>query len=170
MKKKIGYHQRLLKACRQEWSRHNPDRKKCFEAARFKIDGLDKWKCEHCKQFFAKSEVDCDHKKPVGKSAPQSDEELFECLKRMNCSFMDLQILCKHTCHRLKTKGEANNRMRHTLIHFISPYGPSVSDLETLDTPVLKAMVKNIQAMRHPDDIKKERAQQRFHALTEKYL
>lgn len=105
-KKKKSYFVRLLKVCRQEWSRNDPMRKLCFVLnKRTTEDGMHKWECNTCNKWFALSEVDCDHIEPIVNTIPQNLEEFLVCLKRLHSPSENLQILCK-PCHKVKTKEE----------------------------------------------------------------
>jgi len=114
MKNKSSYFGRQFKLARQEWSRNNTYRKMCFFEARRKDEsGMEKWICKSCSKLFAKSEVDCDHVLPISNTTPDTIEEYIECFKKLHST--DLQILCKN-CHKFKTKEEAHQRARETLI------------------------------------------------------
>ena len=74
--------------------------------ARQNIDGLEKWQCADCYNFFAKSEVACDHIDPIA-IEPTNLDEFKIAIERLDSS--KLQSLCKK-CHQLKTKNEMNGR------------------------------------------------------------
>ena len=169
MKKKKNQFTRLFKVCRQEWSRHNPERKQCFNMVKFKNDNTPKWRCEICRQLVAQSECDCDHINPIANATPETLDEFFECMKKLYCGILGLQILCKN-CHKLKTKSEVHDRMRQKLLIPISKYIYPTSVLDATPTNILKQMAKAVQDMSHTDEKKKKRAQRKFDALSEKYL
>jgi len=104
-KKKSNYYTRMLKICRQQWTRSNVERKECLNKAKLPDLKPSKWMCAHCFDFYALSEIDCDHINPIENSTPQTKEEFIYCFERLHCPSECLQILCK-TCHKIKTKHE----------------------------------------------------------------
>jgi len=121
VKKKPVYFTRMLKTCRQEWSRHNPERKQCFLRARIKNGTIEKWKCAECNNLFAKSEIDCDHIIPIGNTIPQNFTEFMLSFEKLHCPTEFLQILCK-TCHKIKTKLDYRSEERSDMISVINSY------------------------------------------------
>jgi 5-methylcytosine-specific restriction endonuclease McrA len=169
MKKKKHYYTRLYKLCRQEWSRNNPERKKAMDDVKFKLDGLDKWKCENCSQLFAKSEMDVDHIYAIGNSTPVTLEEFQECISKLHVESFLFDVLCK-PCHKMKTKEEARERMRKNLMEAISYYVQPTSVLETLDTQILKKMSTAVKGMKNSAEKQRKRCEQKFDELAKKYL
>ena len=66
------------------------------------------YECENCRQKFPKTEINVDHKAPIGKGVYEriSDAEKF--YELVFCDYSNLQILCKK-CHRLKSSKERKN-------------------------------------------------------------
>lgn len=95
----------MLKICRQQWTRANPERKECFYNARVPDSKLKKWICSKCKEYFALSEVDCDHINFIRNTIPKNIDEFLYCFQKLHCPSDCLQILCKF-CHRMKTNSE----------------------------------------------------------------
>jgi 5-methylcytosine-specific restriction endonuclease McrA len=121
-KKKKSYWTRLLKVCRQEWSRCNPERKESLKKAKVcDIHVLEKWRCNLCNVYFALSEVDVDHIVPVGNTIPQTKQEFIISFDRLHCAESELQILCK-SCHKNKTKDECVKRKGDLLIKLVESY------------------------------------------------
>jgi hypothetical protein len=114
-KKRNPYFTIMFKLCRHQWSRNSVERKKCFVNSKIEIEKLGKWICAECENYFALSEVDCDHIHPIGNTVPKNEEEFIESFKKLHCLSEDLQILCKK-CHRIKTRIQMNEKTRKTII------------------------------------------------------
>jgi hypothetical protein len=67
------------------------------------------YKCASCGLDFPMKEVQIDHKKPVVdvKKGFVSWDQFVE---RLYCEAKDLQVLCKHICHAVKSKEERSKR------------------------------------------------------------
>lgn len=168
----MSYWTRQLKLVRQEWSRNNAERKDCFAHAKVlpvHPEDLPRWLCEKCDKSFALSEVQCDHIIPLHNTVPQTLDEFIECVKRLHVDIFGLQILC-HTCHKFKTKFQANEKMRAHLIDFIEIYIQASLVLESLDTQVLKKIAKAVQGMQKPDERERKKFERKFDTLCKKYL
>lgn len=63
------------------------------------------WECECCNKDFSKSDINVDHKEPIGSGVLNAIEDIYEYWKLVYCSYDNLQILCKG-CHIDKTKRE----------------------------------------------------------------
>ena len=107
MRVKKGYYERQFKIARQAWATFSPKRRACLQAAKEKQDGIDKWKCTKCEQYFAYSEIQCDHVVPIANTNPQTLEEYLQLFKKLDSD--NLQILCKRD-HLLKTRKEKSDR------------------------------------------------------------
>jgi len=66
---------------------------------RYKRDRV-KYACEECKELFSSTQIDVDHKIPLGSFKSLDEIEAF--IKRLYCDYENLQILCEY-CHRHKT-------------------------------------------------------------------
>ena len=113
--KKAHYWTVQFQVTRQIWSQRNLERREVFSVAKHKVNGVDKWKCAHCQQLFAKSEVECDHIDPISKNVPTTMQQYILCLERLHAPSYRLQILCR-TCHKIKSKNEAHERAKSTII------------------------------------------------------
>jgi 5-methylcytosine-specific restriction endonuclease McrA len=121
-KKKKSYWTHQFKAARLIWSRHSLERKECFAMRReTKENGLHKWNCAICLNWFSLSEIDCDHLDPIQNTIPQTIFEYYECFDRLNVSVNRLQILCK-SCHKIKTKYEIKLRKDILLVKLVEGY------------------------------------------------
>jgi 5-methylcytosine-specific restriction endonuclease McrA len=84
-----------------------------LNAAKFPYKGSNKrqkweFKCAECKKMFKRTEVEIDHKIPVG--SLKCDEDLIEWLHRLTPESSDAyQVVCKE-CHREKTNRERKDR------------------------------------------------------------
>lgn len=126
-KKKIGYYQRQFKIAREAWAKYSPERKKCFNNAKLKIENnVDKWRCAKCLNLFALSEVQCDHIVPISKTIPTSVEEYIQLFLKLDSD--KLQILCKKH-HNDKTKSEIHERNKQACAEIICKFFPSITPL-----------------------------------------
>ena len=100
------YYRNLASRCRHKWSTGSPVRAEVYKDARavnwtFRMQ---KFVCKHCKDIFAKSEVECDHISPICETIHVKDlNDLIIFLRVLNVGKAGLQILCK-PCHQIKTK------------------------------------------------------------------
>lgn len=140
-----------------------------MDAVKIKLDGLDKWKCENCSHFYAKSEMDVDHIFAIGNSTPTTLDEFQECIEKLHVESHLFDVLCK-PCHKIKTKAEARERMRKNLMEIISAYVQPSSMLEALETQILQKMSKAVQGMKNTADKQKKRFEKKFDELCKKYL
>ncbi len=166
----MNYWTRQLKAHRQEWSRNSPARKECFAQAKvipFQTKDLPKWLCAECDESFALSDVQCDHIIPIANTTPQTMEEYFECVRKLDVDVSGLQILCK-SCHKLKTKEEARGRVRETFFKTIHKYISPSPALDSLDTTILKKF--NTAILRMESEGMSNRGKWAYEKLCEKYL
>ncbi len=70
------------------------------------------YRCAGCKKLFRQQEVEVDHIKPVG-----SDKKGWDSLiENMFCDKSNLQVLCKHNCHKKKTKKDTKEIRRGNLV------------------------------------------------------
>lgn len=137
----------MLKICRQEWARNNPDRKDCFLQAKLIVskDGLQKWECVNCENAFALSEVQCDHILPIANTVPQTMEEFLESFKRLHS--VNLQILCKN-CHKLKTKSDMYAKKYREAMYLITTHlemSPSFIENNLKDWKVIQKFEKTLR-------------------------
>lgn len=172
MKKKVNYWTRLLRTVRQEWSRNNPQRKECLKNALIKIEGLDKYKCKNCGEFFAKSEVNVDHIDPVGNTIPISIGEFYKSFDKMHVSVEDLQILCVKRCHKMKTKQDNFNvKYKHavgSVCLYLGISDVSVSDMPWQIIRKLDLIINKIRESTDPKEIAKY--EKNIDDLKKKYL
>lgn len=144
-KKRKSHWTRLLKVCRQEWSRHSPERKQALARAKKEENGLTKWICNWCAHSFALSEVDVDHLEPIRNTIPQTKEDFLDSFSRLYTDLDLLQILCKG-CHKKKTKEELGKRKEDLLINLVESYMENYKfdlddfDIHDLDKKYLRAL------------------------------
>lgn len=74
--------------------------------------GPDQYKCAQCEKIFKLREVAVDHKVPVV-DPEKGWEGIVVFAKRLFCDMSNLWILCRDTCHKLKTKKE--NKVRRNV-------------------------------------------------------
>ena len=60
-----------------------------------------RYQCDYCKDIFPQSDIDIDHKIPIGKF--NSLDEISDFAARVYCSYDNLQVLCGE-CHNEKTR------------------------------------------------------------------
>ena len=92
----------------RQLSRKWPPRADAMKAARRPYTGPDKrrkweYQCAQCGQWFKGTEVQVDHITPCG--TLKSFEDLQTFAERLFCEADGLQVLCKESCHAVKTKG-----------------------------------------------------------------
>ncbi len=104
--------QECLKAVRSEEPRYKND------GSRAKVDKV-LFKCNHCKEKFMGTQVQCDHIEPiVPVQIPGKHMDMVQILWRTNVDIDQLQILCK-PCHKIKSQEENKqrrdwkNKMKH---------------------------------------------------------
>lgn len=105
---------RIIGALRTEF-KYSPVHKKSLDLAKVRVktgvfkNGKDRLEvffvCKLCKGHFKASQVQVDHKVPIGKFNGSIDDWLFKawCLGYGNEGQDNLQVLCKE-CHAAKTK------------------------------------------------------------------
>lgn len=117
---------KVVAANRRAWSRYSEERKAVLWAARrerlkFKKDGTASvrpevtYKCAGCGEYFPMKEVQVDHREPVGETAgwpPGDGRSWDDWLAALWCDEVNLQVLCKNFCHKLKTKEEMKERAK----------------------------------------------------------
>lgn len=97
------------------WNKH-PLKQACLDAAEHKVVNtnprsmkrfpkVSKWKCAMCGGFFAKAEVQVDHKVGGHSLTDLSELHAFIMTLVVNITLDDLQVLCKN-CHSVKTLAE----------------------------------------------------------------
>lgn len=98
----------LKSAFRKIW-RWSPERKRVIHEAKFVKNGKTVFRCRICGDGFVLRKVVVDHIKPVvDPAAGFVDWNTY--YARMFCPVAGLQVLCKATCHKEKTKLE--NKIR----------------------------------------------------------
>ncbi len=165
-----SYYTRLLKVCRQTWSQSNPVKKECLKKSMIKVNNLDKFKCNHCKNMFAKSEINVDHVDPISNTIPDNIDEFIQSFLKLHADH--LQILC-HACHRLKTKGQMGERRRKEMLELIAPYmDASFSYIEGAidDLSALKKFEAVVKKINESDESSKDKYFKKLDKLKELYL
>ena len=89
----------IRSALRKAWQKF-PNRYKTLALAKVERG---KYSCNECKEIFSAKEVVVDHIVPCG--SLRCFEDLAEFCRRLFCTMMGLQVLCK-TCHQTKTLHE----------------------------------------------------------------
>ncbi len=170
-KKKYGYWARKFKLCRHDWSRNSSVRKQCLANAKVQVDGIDKWTCNVCQNSFAQSEIACDHKDPISNTVPQNLEEFITCVSKTEVPLDMLQIICRHNCHKLKTRHETFERNKKINIKEIASFmGVNEEFIENhiQEIKVLKQLVRIIHKINNSEN--KVAYNDKFNKITKKYL
>jgi 5-methylcytosine-specific restriction endonuclease McrA len=76
------------------------------DGSRSKRDAV-RYQCDCCKELVSGTNIDVDHIDPIGSFKSLDEIERF--IKRVYCSWDNLQILCVH-CHAAKTSMEMDFR------------------------------------------------------------
>ena len=115
MPAKYNEHNSIMRAVKRAFSRSpavREVREKAIHPTAKGPRGGKRYICNECKDDFAGKEVQVDHIEPVipiGTAA--RDMTWDEILKRLFCSILNLQLLCK-VCHAIKSKIEAGLRRK----------------------------------------------------------
>lgn len=171
-KKKLHYYTRQFRAARHDWARYCPDRRACFDNAKLLTEdkSFPRWECAECERSFSLSDLQCDHKIPIGNATPKTIEEYLECFKRLHSD--ELQILCK-SCHKWKSRNDAYQKKYNAALERIGDYLGSPSSIfdymkKWEDIQKFDKIIKKIQVLK--EGSKYEKYLKQLDKLKEKYL
>lgn len=73
------------------------------------------YKCHKCSELRSKPDINVDHIIPIGNGAYTGLQDAEHFYKLVYCSYDNLQILCKDTCHKEKTALEKKRKSFHNM-------------------------------------------------------
>lgn len=105
-KRTYNRHRLLIATWRKAWL-YSPERREALEGAK---TGPDDYTCASCGKTFHRKEIAVDHIEPVIAVGGFVDWNTYH--DRLFVPPDRLQVLCKETCHREKSKAENSRRKR----------------------------------------------------------